>query len=160
MQAHLATQEDDMWYVITDGSIKILKNRTTTTSVDDVPKMIEKPRYEWSTKDKRKVNLNNVAKDILYKMLDKNMFSKIKSCSTAKEIWENLTQLCEGNDQTMENKLMVATQKYDSMKIKSGEIMMDFEERFTNIIIELSTLGKTYSNREVNMKVVKALPRE
>ena len=28
MQAHLAAQDDDMWYVITDGPMKILKANT------------------------------------------------------------------------------------------------------------------------------------
>lgn len=51
-------------------------------------KRIEKPRDEWTTEDKKKANLDNVAKDILYKTLDKNTFSKIKMCKTAKEIWE------------------------------------------------------------------------
>ena len=60
--------------------------------------MTDKPRFEWKAKDKKKANLDNVAKDILYKTLDKNMFSKIKSCTSAQEIWEKLTLLCEGND--------------------------------------------------------------
>ena len=60
--------------------------------------MIEKPQYEWTAEDKRKNNLDNIAMNILYKTLDKNMFSKIKSCTIAKKIWEKLVQLCEGND--------------------------------------------------------------
>ncbi|XP_073119700.1 uncharacterized protein [Henckelia pumila] len=87
------------------------------------------------------------------------MFSKIKSCSTAKEIWEKLTQLCEENDQTKENKLMVVIQKFDNIKMKSGETMNEFDERFNNIMIELNALGKSYRNREVALKVMRALPR-
>ena len=112
-----------MWFVITDGPMKIVKINTATTSEDGAPKVTEKPRYEWTAEDKKKANLDNVAKDILYKMLDKNMFSKIKSCATAKEIWEKLTELCEGNDQTKENKLTVAAQKFDSIRMRSGETM-------------------------------------
>ena len=87
--------------------MKILKLNTAINTMDGAPLMTEKPRFEWTTEDKKKANLDNVAKDILYKTLDKNMFSKIKSCTTAKEIWEKLVQLYEGNDQTKENKLMV-----------------------------------------------------
>ncbi|XP_047331570.1 uncharacterized protein LOC124935161 [Impatiens glandulifera] len=157
MQAHLSVIDDDMWYVITDGPIKI---QTSTTSTEGILEIKDKPRSEWTTEEKKKNNLDNMVKDILYKTLDDNMFNKIQACTSAKEIWEKLTQLCEGNDKTKENKLKVSTQKYDSIKIRSREIMTDFEERFTSIIIELSTLGKTYNNREVNMKVVKALLRE
>ncbi|KZV36959.1 hypothetical protein F511_20140 [Dorcoceras hygrometricum] len=87
------------------------------------------------------------------------MFSKIKTFATAKEIWEKLTQICEGNDETKENKLTVAQQKYASIKMKDGETMMEFDERFNVVVIELTSLGKEYSNRELALKVMRALPR-
>ncbi|KZV38163.1 hypothetical protein F511_40979 [Dorcoceras hygrometricum] len=88
------------------------------------------------------------------------MFSKIKTCATAKEIWEKLVQICEGSDETKENKLTVAQQKYEAIKMKDGETMTEFDERFSAIIIELNSLGKEYSNRKLVLKVMRALPRE
>ncbi|KZT76779.1 hypothetical protein F511_46196 [Dorcoceras hygrometricum] len=88
------------------------------------------------------------------------MFSKIKTCATAKEIWEKLVQIYEGSDETKENKLTVAQQKYEAIKMKDGETMTEFDERFSAIIIELNSLGKEYSNRELVLKVMRALPRE
>ena len=38
--------------------------------------------------------------------------------------------------------------------------MSEFDERFSIIVVELINLGKTYRNREVAIKVMKALPRE
>ncbi|XP_073030753.1 uncharacterized protein [Primulina eburnea] len=160
IQAHLAAQDDDMWYIITDGPMKILKVNTATATIEGAPQMVEKHIYEWTAEDKKKTNLDNVAKDILYKTLDKNLFAKIKTCTTAKETWEKLTQLCEGNDQTQENKLTVTIQKFDNAKMKPGETLTEFDERFSGIIIELISLGKDYSNREISLKVMRALPRE
>ncbi|XP_047331282.1 uncharacterized protein LOC124934825 [Impatiens glandulifera] len=91
MHAHLAAIDDDMWYVITDGPMKIQTVSTVTTSNDGAHEMKKKPRYEWTTEDIRIANLDNVAKDTLYKTLNKDMFNKIKSCSTTKEIWGDLT---------------------------------------------------------------------
>ncbi|KZV39508.1 hypothetical protein F511_35680 [Dorcoceras hygrometricum] len=88
------------------------------------------------------------------------MFSKIKTCTTAKEIWEKLTQNCEGNDETKENKITVAQQKYESIKMKEGETMAEFDERFSAVVIELTSLSKEYSNRELALMVMRALPRE
>ncbi|KZV42880.1 hypothetical protein F511_17484 [Dorcoceras hygrometricum] len=88
------------------------------------------------------------------------MFSKIKTCATAKDIWEKLTQICEGNDETKEKKLTVAKQIYESIKMKDGETMTEFDERFSAVVIELSSLGKEYSNRELALKVMRALSRE
>ena len=37
MQAHLAALDDDMWYVITDGPMKILKLNTVTNTMEGGP---------------------------------------------------------------------------------------------------------------------------
>ncbi|KZV37857.1 hypothetical protein F511_24579, partial [Dorcoceras hygrometricum] len=109
------------------------------------------------SEDKKKAN---VTKYILYKMLDNNMFSKIQTCAIAKEIWEKLIQICEGNEQTKENKLTVALQKFESMKMRPSETMLEFDERFNSVVIELARLGKEYTSREVALKLMRALPRE
>ncbi|XP_073153500.1 uncharacterized protein [Henckelia pumila] len=160
MQAHLSVLDDDMWIVITDGPLAITKFNTDIALSGGGPQYIEKPRIEWTAEDKKKANLDNVAKDILYKTLDKNTFSKIKTCKTEKEIWEKLIQLCEGNEQKKENKLSVSTQKFDNIKMKPGESMTEFDERVSSIVIELNGLGKTYPNREVILKVIRGLPKE
>ncbi|XP_073133852.1 uncharacterized protein [Henckelia pumila] len=140
--------------------MKILKVNNVVAITGGEPQMVEKTRMEWTNEVKKKANLDNVAKDILYQTLDKNMFSKIKACSTAKEIWEKLTHLCERNDQTKENKLTVVIQMFDNVKMKPGETMTEFDERFSNIICELISLGKIYTNREIALKVMRALPKE
>ncbi|XP_073063985.1 uncharacterized protein [Primulina eburnea] len=160
MQAHLAAQDDDKWFIITDGPLKFLRPNTAIAVIDGEPQMVEKHRSEWTGKDKMKVNLDNVAKDILYKTLDKNTFSKIKMCSTAKEIWKKLIQICEGNEQTKENKLSVAMKKFENLIMKAGETLSKFDERFSSLVNELPALGKEYGNKEIALKVMRALPRE
>ncbi|XP_073273260.1 uncharacterized protein [Primulina huaijiensis] len=120
MQAHLAAQDDDMWYVITDGPIKILNVNTAAATTEGAPQMVEKHRSEWAAEDKKKANPDN----------------------------------------TKENKLTVAIQKFDNAKTKPGETLVEFDERFSGIIIELTSLGKKYSNREIALKVMRALPRK
>ncbi|KZV19061.1 hypothetical protein F511_13977 [Dorcoceras hygrometricum] len=88
------------------------------------------------------------------------MFSKIKTCATAKEIWEKLTQICEGNDETKENKWTVAQKKFESIKMRDGETMAEFDEKFSAVVIEMTSLGKEYSNQELALKVMRALPRD
>ncbi|MDQ9783013.1 hypothetical protein, partial [Serratia marcescens] len=55
---------------------------------------------------------------------------------------------------------MVANQKYEQMKMNPGEKIATFDERFTSVVNELSSLGKTFDNRELAIKVLKALPKE
>ncbi|KZV50163.1 hypothetical protein F511_20411 [Dorcoceras hygrometricum] len=54
----------------------------------------------------------------------------------------------------------MAQQKYESIKMKYGETMTEFDERFNAVVIEITSLGKEYSNHELALKVMRALPRE
>ncbi|KZV31051.1 hypothetical protein F511_24073 [Dorcoceras hygrometricum] len=123
MQAPLAAQDGDMWFVITDGPMKIMKTNTAIAISAGAPQWIEKTRMEWTSEDKKKANLDNVDKDILYKTLDNNMFSKIQTCTTAKEIFEKMTQIYEGNEKTKENKLTVTLQKFELIRMKPEETL-------------------------------------
>ncbi|KZV44307.1 expansin 1 family protein [Dorcoceras hygrometricum] len=52
MQAHLAAQDDDRWFVITDGPIKIMKTNTVVTISSGAPQWVDNPRHEfdWTVK--------------------------------------------------------------------------------------------------------------
>ena len=55
---------------------------------------------------------------------------------------------------------MVATQKYESIRMRSEESMSEFDERFSSIVVELISLGKTLGNKEIAIKVMRAFPKE
>ncbi|KZV15607.1 hypothetical protein F511_41045 [Dorcoceras hygrometricum] len=69
MQAHLATEDDEMWAVITEGPLKIMKLNLAFAIPNGEPQFLEKSRHEYTSEDKKRANLNNVARDILYKTL-------------------------------------------------------------------------------------------
>ncbi|KAL8481851.1 hypothetical protein ACS0TY_028120 [Phlomoides rotata] len=98
MQAHLSAMNDEMWSVIEDGPIVIEKLNTSNDQTAETPQVIPKPKKEWTDEDKRRNNLDNVAKNTIYHTLDKIVFNKIKQCKTAKEIWEKLEMMYEGTN--------------------------------------------------------------
>ncbi|KZT76164.1 hypothetical protein F511_46811 [Dorcoceras hygrometricum] len=61
MQAHLAALDDDMWFFITDGPMKIMKANTAMAITAGAPQWIEKTKLEYTPEDKKKANLDNVA---------------------------------------------------------------------------------------------------
>ena len=160
MQAHLVSINDEMWSVIEDGPIEITKVNTDIAITAGAPQIVPKPKAEWTAKDRKRANLDNMARNVLYQTLSSAMFSNIKSCKTAKDIWDKLTMICEGTDQIRENKLNLAVQKFENFKMKDGETIDEMDARFTNIINELSTLGKDYSTGEIALKILRGLPRE
>ena len=91
MQAHLASMHEEMWSIIEDGPPEITKANTDAAGLAaGAPQVIPKPRSEWTQEEKKRANLDNQARNVLYQTLDRGMFSKVKSCETAKEIWEKL----------------------------------------------------------------------
>ncbi|XP_073045838.1 uncharacterized protein [Primulina eburnea] len=124
--------------------MKIMQANTAVALTDGAPHQIEKPRDEWTSEDKRKANLDNMVKDILYMTLEKNIISKIKMCKSAKKIWKKMIQLCEGNEKTKENKMSVSVQKFGNIKMKAGESMNDFDEKVSIIVNELNALGRVH----------------
>ncbi|KZT75526.1 hypothetical protein F511_47449 [Dorcoceras hygrometricum] len=65
MQAHLAVQDDDMWYVITDGPMKIMKANTAMVITAGAPQWMKRPEWNIHQRTRKTANLDNVAKDIL-----------------------------------------------------------------------------------------------
>ncbi|KZV19813.1 hypothetical protein F511_34404 [Dorcoceras hygrometricum] len=63
-QAHLAAQDDDMWYVITYGPMKIMKANTAIAISDGAPQWVEKSRFEYTAEDKKKANQNNCSNSL------------------------------------------------------------------------------------------------
>ncbi|KZV26402.1 hypothetical protein F511_38182 [Dorcoceras hygrometricum] len=74
MQGHLAAQDDDIFFFITDGPVKIMRPNTVVAISAGAAQWLKKTRMQWTSEDKKKANMDNVAKDTLYKMLDNNMF--------------------------------------------------------------------------------------
>ena len=73
MQVHLAAMNDEMWDVIHFGPIAIQKEnpeyRADQTD-QTVQRYLVKDRSEWNAEDRRRANLDNQAKDMLYKSLN------------------------------------------------------------------------------------------
>ena len=86
---------DEMWDVIQYGPIIIQKENPEHAHDPNAPRFLPKDRAEWNAEDRRRSNLDNQAKDVLYRSLDQPMFCKIKLCKSAKEIWDTVNALCE-----------------------------------------------------------------
>ncbi|KAL6585833.1 hypothetical protein OROMI_002477 [Orobanche minor] len=160
MQAHLSSIHDDMWTIIEEGPFIFEKDNSPEEIAAGKPAKIPMKRTELSAEERKLANLDNRARDILYQTLDKATMVKIKNCKNAKEIWDTLALMCEGTELIKENKLTIATQKFDNFKMKSGESIDQVDARFTEIMNEINSLGKTYGNREMALKVLRSLNPE
>ncbi|XP_047314555.1 uncharacterized protein LOC124918450 [Impatiens glandulifera] len=107
------------------------------TILNEGPIKIEKEKGEWTAEDMRRNNIDNHCRRHIFKSLDRNTFGKVRDCTTTKEAWE---------------------MKFENIKMKPGETMNEFSDRFTNVVNELSTLEKKYNNKEIIVKALRSLP--
>ncbi|XP_031096974.1 uncharacterized protein LOC116001225 [Ipomoea triloba] len=116
--------------------------------------------YKWSSKDRKRNNLDNIAKDLLFRAIDETIFPRVRKCKMAKEVWNTLMLIGEGDEQEKENKLTVAMKKFEDFKMRPGESIDSIESRFTKLTTEISDLEKEIPQKELNLKVLRGLTKE
>ncbi|XP_019171997.1 PREDICTED: uncharacterized protein LOC109167438 [Ipomoea nil] len=160
MQAHLSAIHDEMWDVIITGPITVMMVNTQADAQGaDAEPMIPKPKSQLNYDEKTRENLDNVARDILYKSLDDSLFPRVRKCKTAMEIWNVLMNLGEGKEQEKDNKPTMVMKKFEEFKMIPNKAITDMELRFTKLMGDLSDLGKELTGKEKNLKILRGLPK-
>ncbi|XP_031131682.1 uncharacterized protein LOC116033067 [Ipomoea triloba] len=161
MHAHLSAIHDEMWDIITIGLIEILEvNPNRAVEGPEAVEMRPKAKSSLTTKERSRANLDNIARDILYKALDELLFPRVRKCKTAKEIWDTLMQIGEGDEQEKDNKLTIAMKKFEDFKLGTRESISDMEVRFMKLLTDIEDLDKKkLTQKEINLKILRGLPK-
>ena len=141
METYIKANNYESWQVISIGDIVITLNGNITLSDTD-KKIIEK---------------NNKAKNLLLTTIAPSEFYLISSCETAKEIWDILCETYEGTNTIKETKINALIQQYE-FKFKSDENVKDAFNRFTAITNELASLRKKLPDPDLVRKMLRILP--
>jgi len=108
---------------------------------DDV--VLDKPKADWSDEDKKKVQYDLKAHNILISSLGVNEYHSVSHCKTAKDMWDALETLHEGTDEVKQSKVNTLVQQYELFCMKDGETISSMQMTFTHIVNKLQNLGKT-----------------
>ena len=98
--------------------------------------------------------------NILFCALSMEEFNWIQSCKTAKDLWNTLEVTHEGTNQVKKSKISILVHKYELFKMKHDESIKQMYTRFTDIINDLSSLGKEYTTSEMARKLLRSLPKQ
>ncbi|XP_057755581.1 uncharacterized protein LOC130974743 [Arachis stenosperma] len=101
------------------------------TSADRV--VTPKEEAEWNDDDKKKMELNAKAINLLHCAISFEEYQKVSRCKTTKEIWE---------------------------KLQDGESINEVFERFSIIINNFDAMGTTYSEQTLVRKLLRSLTKE
>lgn len=152
MKMFVIDQDLELWDIIVKGPRVPMKDGSDGTRV-------AKSEDEFSQTDLEQVAKNYRAMNLLYCGLDANEFNRITSCKSAKEIWDKLVVTYEGTSQVKETKINIFLRQYELFKMNKDEPVKEMFTRFTQIVNNLDSLGKTFSNEEKVRKVLRCLPK-
>ena len=127
---------------------------------EDPDRTAIKLRTEWTDNEKKAVQLDKKAKNILFMSLEDELFENVVNCRTAKEIWEALLVMHEGTEEVRENKQSLLTQQYEMFSHIPGENITSTYERFNILLNSLRAYGKIHPNKELIIKFMRSLPNK
>ena len=120
----------------------------------------DKPKADWSNDDKKKVQYDLKAHNILISFLGVNEYHSVSHCKTARDVWDALETLHGGTDDVKQSKINTLVQQYEVFCMEDGETTSSMQMRFTHIVNKLQNLGKTISNQDCTNKMVRCMTRE
>ncbi|KAK2452137.1 gag-protease polyprotein [Trifolium repens] len=149
MELFLRSQDTNMWSVIEIGEYVPLMKDTTTP----------KTQGEWSTQEADRVLLNTKAKLFIKSAMSREEYDRIMQCKTTKEMWETLEIHHEGTSRVKEIRIDIGVRKFELFEMQEDESIDQMYGRFTIIINELNSLGKTYTTHETIRKLLRCLTK-
>ncbi|KAI3664801.1 hypothetical protein L6452_43409 [Arctium lappa] len=139
--------------------VRIIAAVPATATTEAVPeRYVVKEIRQWSDEDKKKVGIDARAKTIISMALPDEVFHSIMHLKTSKEMWETICVQYEGTTEIQETRKINLVRQYESFITGKNESLSDVHQRFNCLIIDLRTVGRTYSNSEVLTKFLECLP--
>ena len=126
--------------MIDRSSLKILESGPYVPRNDD---LVPKSESEYTERDKKLISLDADLQSLIVESMDSDMRHRIKDCVSAKHMWETFAAIVEGTEDT--NRLNVLISEYKEFKSLPGESVRQLFGRYTQLLDEMSTLGKNYS---------------
>ncbi|XP_057724087.1 uncharacterized protein LOC130940056 [Arachis stenosperma] len=105
--------------------------------------VIHKIEADWNDENKKKIELNAKAINVLNYAIRFKKYRKVSKCKIAKEIWNKLQVTHEGTIQVKQTRIDMMCKEYEMFFMKEGEFIDYMFERFSIIINGLDAMRIT-----------------
>ncbi|XP_052109219.1 uncharacterized protein LOC127741214 [Arachis duranensis] len=142
-----------LWKIILEGP-----QFPTTTSAEGIVSL--KPEASWTEKDRKKVELNAKAINLLNYAISFEKFRRVSRCTTAKKIWDKLQITHEGTTIVKKTRIDMLNREHEIFSMKEGESIDEMFERFNIIIVGLDAMEIIYPESVLVRRVLRSLTKE
>ncbi|KAJ9544650.1 hypothetical protein OSB04_024357 [Centaurea solstitialis] len=127
----------------------------TTPAIE--PRRVFKLFRHYNELEKIRAELDDKALTFLTMAIPNDLFNRVDSRNTAKELWDELEKQFQGTERSIQAKLNQAIRAYEGFKALEGETLTDSYSRFNIILNDLRRNGMNKSTSEINYKFLKNL---
>jgi hypothetical protein len=83
---------------------------------------------------------------------------KVMHCKSAKEIWNNLEVVYEGDDKVKEAKLQTYRTQFENLKMKEEENIVEYFHRVDEVVNSIRATGEEIKDKPIVQKLLRSLP--
>ncbi|XP_009763527.1 uncharacterized protein [Nicotiana sylvestris] len=145
-----------VWQVIKKGNLPIplKKDENGHVIVSTNPLDLD----DYTDEQAAVITMNAKAKNLLYNAISGEEYEKISSYETAKEMWDKLEVTYEGTNKVKEIRINLLVREYEIFQMKDGESVEEMFSRFSKILGEPKSFGRTIMIREQVRKILRSVP--
>lgn len=107
-----------------------------------------KPYSVWTKYEVQISNFNLKVLNVIFNVVNMNMFSLITTCFSAKDVWKILQRHCEGSESVRKTKLMMLTSKFENLKMEKIKTITDYDRRLRDVANEAFSFNDPISMRD------------
>ncbi|GMI89889.1 hypothetical protein HRI_002658200 [Hibiscus trionum] len=151
MRLFIKSSDYLVWDAIEDGPIILMKR-------DDEGRLVPKRKGEMSEDDRKKLQINDKALHMLFCAFRPDIYSKVSSIESAKEVWDTLETTYEGTSDVKETKIGIINLSYENFKMEPDETVSKMFDRFSTIVNGLKGFGEIILGDKLVRKLLYSLP--
>ena len=109
-------------------------------------------------KEKKASNCNYKARHNILNTMPPIVQAKVICCNLAKEVWDKLKIIYEGDEKVKQVKLQLHRAKFENLKMKESENIVAYLLRVDEVVSSITGLGEEVKESMIIQKVMSSLP--
>ncbi|GMI69866.1 hypothetical protein like AT4G00980 [Hibiscus trionum] len=150
MRLFIKSTDYMVWDVVEEGPFIPMKR--------DGERLVPKVKVEMTDDDRRMMQVNDKALHVIFCALGPDIYSKVSSIESAKEVWDTLETTYEGTSDVKEAKIGLLNLSYENFKMDPEESVSKMFDRFSVIVNGLKGFGEIIPEDKLVRKLLYSLP--
>ncbi|GAA0144846.1 hypothetical protein LIER_05183 [Lithospermum erythrorhizon] len=115
---------------------------------------------DWTGEVDEVALANTKALNVIFNVVDINLFKLINTCIAAKVAWKTLKTAYEGTHKVRMSRLQHLTTRFETLRTDDDESIASYNNKTKDIANESFSLGENMSNEKLVRKILRTFPKK